>query len=46
MAGSRRQAALLGPQVEGYRNWLLQRGYTPATVRNMLKVLGQLGGVE
>jgi hypothetical protein len=23
--GSRRQAALLGPQIEGYRNWLLQR---------------------
>jgi site-specific recombinase XerD len=43
MASSRRKAGRLGPQVEGYRNWLLQRGYAPQTVRNMLKVLGQLG---
>ena len=33
----------LGPQVEGYRAWLVQRGYTPSTVRNMLKDLGQVG---
>jgi site-specific recombinase XerD len=33
----------LGPQVEGYRAWLVRRGYTPSTVRNMLKELGQVG---
>ena len=43
MSGTRRKAGLLGPQVEGYRAWLAQRGYTPQTVRNMLKDLGQVG---
>ena len=43
MSGTRRKAGLLGPQVEGYRAWLARRGYTPGTVRNMLKDLGQVG---
>jgi site-specific recombinase XerD len=43
MASTRRKAGLLGLQVEGYRVWLIQRGYMPGTVRNMLKVLGQVG---
>ena len=43
MSGTRRKAGRLGPQVEGYRAWLADRGYTPATVRNMLKDLGQAG---
>jgi len=43
MSGTRRKAGLLGSQVEGYRAWLLGRGYTPGTVRNMLKDLGQVG---
>ncbi len=43
MSGTRRNAGQLGPQVEGYRVWLAQRGYTPGTVRNMLKDLGQVG---
>src|ERR1039458_4693677 len=43
MSGARRKAGRLGPQVEGYRAWLVQRGYTPGTVRNMLADLGQVG---
>lgn len=43
MSGPNREAGLLWPDVEGYRGWLTQRGYTPGTVRNMLKDLGQLG---
>jgi site-specific recombinase XerD len=43
MSGPRREAGQLGPQVEGYQAWLIQRGYTPGTVRNMLKDLGQVG---
>jgi site-specific recombinase XerD len=43
MSGTRRKAGRLGPQVEGYRAWLAQRGYAPQTVRNMLKDLGQVG---
>jgi hypothetical protein len=43
MAGTRRKAGRLGPQVEGYRAWLIRRGYTPGTVRNMLKDLGRVG---
>jgi site-specific recombinase XerD len=43
MSGSRRKAGRLGPQVEGYRAWLGNRGYAPGTVRNMLRDLGLLG---
>lgn len=43
MSGTRRKAGRLRPHVEGYREWLTQRGYTPGTVRNMLKDLGQIG---
>jgi site-specific recombinase XerD len=43
MSGIRMKAGQLGPQVEGYRVWLRLRGYTPGTVRNMLKDLGQVG---
>ena len=43
MSGTRRKPGVLGPQVEGYRSWLTRQGYTPGTVRNMLKELGQLG---
>ena len=37
MSGRPRKAGVLGPQVEGYRAWLAQRGYTPGTIKNMLK---------
>ena len=43
MSGTRRKPGGLGPQVEGYEAWLVQRGYTPSTLRNMLKELGQVG---
>lgn len=43
MSGTRRKAGRLGPEVEGYRVWLTHRGYTPETVRNMLKDLGRVG---
>jgi hypothetical protein len=33
----------LAPQVESYRAWLAERGYTTLMARNMLKDLGQLG---
>jgi len=43
MGSPRRKAGLLGSEVEGYRAWLARRGYTPDTIRNMLKDLGQVG---
>jgi site-specific recombinase XerD len=43
MAGTRRKPGEMGPQVEGYRAWLVGQGYRPETVRNMLKELGQVG---
>ena len=43
MSGTRRKPGGLGPQVEGYRAWLVAQGYTPSTIRNMLKELGQVG---
>jgi hypothetical protein len=43
MSGTRRKAGLLGPEIEGYQAWLTRRGYTPQTIRNMLKDLGRVG---
>lgn len=43
MGTPRRKAGLLGSEVEGYRAWLTERGYSPETVRNMLKDLGRVG---
>ena len=43
MSGTRRKPGRMGPYVEGYRVRLLELGYAPDTVRNELKVLGQLG---
>jgi site-specific recombinase XerD len=43
MGTPRRKAGPLGREVEGYREWLAQRGYSEQTVRNMLQYLGQLG---
>jgi len=43
MSGSRRKPGALGPHVEGFRAYLVERHYTPGTVRGQLKVLGRLG---
>lgn len=43
MAGTRRKPGRMGPHVDGFKAWLLERGYSPGTVRNMLKAAGQLG---
>jgi site-specific recombinase XerD len=43
MSGPRRQDGPLAPFVSGYRMWLLEAGYTPQTVRAMLKEFGNLG---
>lgn len=33
----------MGPYVEGFQDWLLGQGYTPGTVRGVLKDFGHLG---
>ena len=43
MGSPRRKAGVLATHVQGYRAWLTHRGYTPGTVRNMLRDLGQVG---
>jgi site-specific recombinase XerD len=43
MSGTRRKPGRLGPFVDGYRVWLLAAGYTPQTVRVMLRDLSRLG---
>jgi site-specific recombinase XerD len=43
MSETRRRPGRLGPFVEDYRAWLLAAGYTPLTVRFMLRYLGRLG---
>lgn len=43
MVGTRRKPGGMGPYVEGYQAWLSGRGYTPLTVRNMLKDVGHVG---
>jgi len=39
----RRKPGLMGPHVEGFRVHLLASGYTPSTVRNVLKDVDTLG---
>jgi hypothetical protein len=43
MSGSRRKPGSLGPFVEGYRAWLLGRGYSSSVVIRSLIALGHLG---
>jgi site-specific recombinase XerD len=43
MAGTRRKPGRMGPHIDGLRDWLLQRGYTPGSVRQILKLVGHLG---
>jgi hypothetical protein len=43
MSGTRRKPGRMGPYIEGFRDRLLELAYTPGTVRNVLKVVGQLG---
>jgi hypothetical protein len=43
MSGTRRKRGQPRLYVESYRSWLGRMGYTPLTVRNMLKDLGQVG---
>ena len=43
MSGSRRKPGPLGPFVEGYRAWLLGRGYSSSVVIRSLIALGHLG---
>jgi site-specific recombinase XerD len=43
VSGTRRKPGRMGPYIEGCRDRLLASGYTPGTVRNMLKDIGGLG---
>jgi hypothetical protein len=43
MSGSRRKPGPLGPFVDGYRAWLVERGYAPSVVIRSLVTLGHLG---
>jgi hypothetical protein len=43
MSGSRRKPGSLGPFVDGYRAWLLERGYSTSVVTRSLVTLGHLG---
>lgn len=43
MSGTRRKPDRMGPHIDGFRAWLETSGYTPGTVRNMLKEVGHLG---
>ncbi len=43
MSGTRRTPGRMGPFIEGFSARLLESGYTPGTVRNALKDVGQLG---
>ena len=43
MSGTRRRPGRMGPIIEGFSARLLEVGYTPGTVRNILKDVGQLG---
>ena len=46
MSGPRRQDGPLAPFVSGYRVWLLEAGYTPQTVRAMLRGVREPGSLD
>jgi hypothetical protein len=33
----------MGPHIDGFRDWLLERTYTQGTIREILKLVGHLG---
>jgi site-specific recombinase XerD len=43
MSGTRRKPGRMAEHVDGFGVWLLELSYTPDSVRNMLKEVGQLG---
>jgi site-specific recombinase XerD len=43
MTGRRRKPGRMGWFIDGYRAWLVGRGYAPGTVINMLAMAGDLG---
>lgn len=43
MGTTRRKSGVLAAEIEPYRQWLLERGFTPSTVRLLLRNLSQLG---
>jgi site-specific recombinase XerD len=43
MGTTRRKSGVLRAEIEPYRQWLLEQGFTPATVRLLLRNLSQLG---
>lgn len=43
MGTTRRKSGVLAGEVEPYRDWLAERGYTPDSIRLLLRNLSQLG---
>jgi site-specific recombinase XerD len=43
MGTTRRKSGVLTAEIEPYRQWLLEQGFTPATVRLLLRNLSRLG---
>lgn len=43
MGTTRRKSGVLAAEIEPYRQWLLERGFTPGTVRLLLRNVSQLG---
>lgn len=43
MAGTRRKPGRMGPHIDGLRARLLELGYTPGSIKQILTLVGQLG---
>ena len=43
MGTTRRKSGVLAAEIEPYRQWLLEQGFRPGTVRTLLRNLSQLG---
>ena len=43
MSGTRRKPGRMGPHIDGFRDRLMELGYTPGSVRQILKLVGHLG---
>ncbi len=43
MGSTRRKSGVLAGEIDPYRDWLAERGYTPGSIRLLLRSLSQLG---
>jgi len=44
--GTRRKPGWMGPHFDGLRSWLLERGYTPGSIKHVRTLAGAVGAMD